>query len=354
MDILVDKLVHFAYFAGQTVVIVAGILVILSSLFGLIQKNQDKDDLEVENLNEKFKSASESLKLKTLSKKQAKTEKKKTDKEKKKKEKAASKEAHEKKRLFVINFEGDIKASAVDSLREEINAILGVAEKGEEVVVNIESPGGVVHGYGLAAAQLMRLKKAGLKLTVCVDKVAASGGYMMACVADQIYAAPFAIIGSIGVLAQVPNFNKLLKKHDIEYKEITAGDYKRTLSLFGEITEKGEKKFTEQISDTHQLFKDFVHSHRPQLDLNEVGTGEYWFAKRAFDLKLVDEIMTSDEYLLSRLDDAEMRLVKHEVKKKLLDKISSRSAHWAESVCTRVTSSLFDRWLNHQQKQNLL
>ena len=108
--------------------------------------------------------------------------------------------------------------------------------------------------YGLAASQMQRIRDKKLKLTVCVDKVAASGGYMMAVVADKIIAAPFAVLGSIGVLAQVPNFHRLLKKHDVDFEMLTAGKYKRTLTMFGENTDKGREKFQEDIEDTHVLF----------------------------------------------------------------------------------------------------
>ncbi|MBC7458087.1 MAG: protease SohB, partial [Bdellovibrionaceae bacterium] len=184
--------------------------------------------------------------------------------------------------------------------REEVTNLLLIAKVEEEVIINVESPGGIVHGYGLAAAQILRLRDFGLNVTICIDKVAASGGYMMACTAHKIISAPFAIVGSIGVVAQLPNFNRALKKHDIDYKEYTAGDFKRTVSLFGEITEKGEKKFIEQLEATHVLFKNFVGKYRPQLNIDQVATGEYWFGEDAIKLKLVDQIGTSDDYILNK------------------------------------------------------
>ena len=183
-------------------------------------------------------------------------------------------------RVFVLNFDGDWKASAVNLFREEITAILCVAKPQDEVVVRLESSGGVVHGYGLAASELQRIKDHHIPLTIAVDKVAASGGYMMACVADKILAAPFAIIGSIGVLAQLPNFHRFLKKHDVDFEQITAGQYKRTLSLFGENTSDGRKKFQTEINEAHQLFKQFITEHRPQIDIDKLATGEYWFGQK--------------------------------------------------------------------------
>lgn len=197
-------------------------------------------------------------------------------------------------RSFVINFNGDLRATAVASLREEITAVLAVARPVDEIIVVLESGGGTMHGYGLAASQLRRVRDHGVRLCVVVDRIAASGGYMMACVADELVAAPFAIIGSIGVVAQLPNFNRLLKKHDIDFEQVTAGEFKRTLTLFGENTDRDREKFQATIDDAHALFKDFIATQRPGLALERVATGEWWFATRALELGLVDRLATSD------------------------------------------------------------
>jgi serine protease SohB len=232
------------------------------------------------------------------------------------------------KRLFVLRFQGDIRASAVAALREEVTAVLTVATPNDEVVVILESPGGVVHGYGLAASQLQRFKDHGIALTVAVDKVAASGGYLMACVAGRIIAAPFAILGSIGVVGQMPNFNRLLKSHDVDYELITAGEYKRTLTLFGENTEKGREKFREDIEITHALFKHFVRSHRPDVDIERVSTGEHWYGLQALDLKLVDAVRTSDDYLRDASATADLYELTYIRKRRGLERILSPAAWW--------------------------
>ena len=221
----------------------------------------------------------------------------------------------------MIDFKGDIRATEVTSLREEITAILTVATTGDEVLVKLESAGGTVHGYGLAASQLKRIRDKGIHLTIAVDKVAASGGYMMACVAHKIIAAPFAIIGSVGVLAQMPNFNRLLKKHDIDFEEITAGKYKRTLTLFGENTDEDREKMREELADIHLLFKEFIHENRSQVDVEKIATGEHWHGKRALELKLVDELRTSDDYLSSSVNTADIFEIDYE-RIKLLDHFS--------------------------------
>jgi len=230
-------------------------------------------------------------------------------------------------RLFVCKFVGDVRASAVSSLREEITAILSVATNADEVAILLESAGGSVHGYGLAASQLQRLRAKGIQLTVIVDKIAASGGYMMACVADNIIAAPFAIIGSIGVIGQLPNFHRLLEKHDIDFEQITAGKHKRTLSLFGKNTLENRKKFQEEIDDTHALFREFVASHRSNLDLELVATGEHWYGTKALDLGLVDRIATSDDFLFEKAEKIDVFEIRSEVKKTLLERLTGYPRH---------------------------
>jgi serine protease SohB len=245
----------------------------------------------------------------------------------------------EKNRLFVIKFDGDIKASAVESLREEVSAILSVAEKTDEVVVLLNSPGGMVHTYGLAASQLKRLSDFGLKLVISVDECAASGGYLMASVGNKIIAAPFAIIGSIGVLAQLPNFNKLLKKNHVEYEQHTAGQFKRTISMFGENTEEGREKFKQELEDTHELFKKFVSSNRRKLDIDSVATGEHWYGSQAIELGLIDEIVTSDDFLLSKVKNSAYQIIKveYELKKPLSEKISEHFALFLSRVSTKLS-----------------
>lgn len=257
------------------------------------------------------------------------------------KEKGKSKQKE--KRLFVLDFDGDIKASAVKHLREEISAIISTANKGDEVVLRLESGGGMVHGYGLAAAQLVRLKEAGLTLTVCVDKIAASGGYMMACVADKILAAPFAVVGSIGVVSQMPNFNKWLKKHDIDYEMFTAGEYKRTVTMFGENDDEDRAKYKEELEQTHELFKHFVTTYRPQLDLSKVANGDHWYGEDALKLNLVDELSTSDAYLLKQMEDYQAYALMSRQKPTFAEKLGlANAAHSAVSgmVSTATKSAL--------------
>jgi serine protease SohB len=217
----------------------------------------------------------------------------------------------------VIDFHGDLKASAVPSLREEVSAILDVATEQDEVMVRLENHGGVVHEHGLAASQLARIRDRGIPLVVCVDKVAASGGYLMACVASKIYAAPFAILGSIGVLAQIPNFNRLLDSHGVDFEQITAGKYKRTVTMFGENTDEDRAKLKEELEDVHELFKSAVSQYRPDMDLEKIATGEHWYGTRALELGLADEIQTSDEVIAGRIDDRDLYQVTFKIKQPL-------------------------------------
>ncbi len=239
-----------------------------------------------------------------------------------------------------------MRASAVDNLRKEISAVLQVAEGNDEIVVRLESPGGMVHSYGLAASQLRRITSQGVHLTVCVDQVAASGGYMMACIAEKIMAAPFAVVGSIGVVAQIPNFHRLLKKNDIDIELLTAGEYKRTLTMFGQNTDSDRAKFQEELEDTHTLFKEFVRENRRGLDISKVATGEHWYGLRAMDLGLIDELMTSDEYLLRRSKDAEVFEVSWQIRRTLAERLGLAT----EGAMVRVLENWFHRGANRLLK----
>ncbi|HFE9690089.1 TPA: protease SohB [Acinetobacter baumannii] len=246
-------------------------------------------------------------------------------------------------KIFVLDFKGDIQASAVENLREEITLILATAKAGRDrVVVRLESPGGMVHGYGLAAAQLVRLRDAGFHLTICVDKVAASGGYMMACIENEIISAPFAVVGSIGVVAQVPNFNRLLKEHNVDFELYTAGQYKRTVTMFGENTPEGKAKFEEELQQTHVLFKHFVEKYRPQLNVDKVATGEHWYGQDALDLNLVDKLQTSDEYLLALLPQHDVYVINTRKKATLGEKLGLQAAQMADSLIPAVMNKVAD------------
>ena len=297
---------------------VALLFVVAASIFTALS-GRGKDEshgLSIKNINDKYRHMSLVLNARIMPKKDFKKFVK--------QQKQAGKDKPPGgggKKIFVLDFKGNIKASGVAALREEITAILTIATDQDEVVALLESGGGTVHGYGLGASQLRRIRDRGIKLTAAVDKVAASGGYMMACVADRIIAAPFAIVGSIGVLAQIPNFHRLLKKLDIDFEQITAGDYKRTLTLFGENTARDREKFQAELEDTHALFKEFVRDNRAQVDLDRIATGEHWYGKRALELQLVDELMTSDDYLSNAARDADIYRIKYQRKKPVAERM---------------------------------
>ena len=314
-----DALQSIGIFAAQTFLILFAILAVIITIAMLASKAGEKNEIQVELLHKKYKSFKNLLKSQTSTKSERKEHKKALKEERKNQDKESR---TSEKKIFVVDFDGDIKASAVQNLREEITAILTSATPQDEVVARVESPGGMVHGYGLAASQLLRIREKGIPLTVCVDKVAASGGYLMSCTANKILCAPFAIVGSIGVVAQVPNVHRVLKKYDVDYKEYTAGEYKRTVSLLGEITSKGEEKFKEQLEDTHVLFKSFVSRFRPHMNIAEVATGEYWYGEQAITKGLVDEIRTSDDYLLSLSEKHQIIKVKFEHHESISEKLT--------------------------------
>lgn len=323
-----EQLIEFGIFFLKTAVILFAFIIALSYLISasLKTKAADKKNINLTNKSKELRAREKELQIKLADPKQAKALKKEAKKEQKKDKKQKGSSQAEQKRLFVLNFNGDIKASQAEELKQEITFLLQAARPQDEVMLRLESPGGMVSGYGLAASELLRIKNAGLKLTICVDKVAASGGYMMACVADQILAAPFAVLGSIGVVAQLPNFHKLLKKNDIDYEILTAGDYKRTLTVFGENTEKGREKFVDQLEDIHKLFKSFVTKNRPQLDIEKVATGEYWFGDQCLELKLIDGISTSEDFIFTQHKKFEIFELSTQKKKSLIEKISEPAA----------------------------
>ncbi|MFZ7109523.1 protease SohB [Avibacterium avium] len=330
---------------GLFILEILTVLLVIAGIVAMImafkqKKSHQAGELVITDLSQEYEENTKRLAefhlsedaLKQAEKARKKEEKQKAKAEKEKRKKGENLENERKPHLFVLNFKGDIYASETTALREEVSAIIAVAKPEDEVLVRLESPGGVVHGYGLAASQLARLKQHQIKLTVAVDKVAASGGYMMACVADKIIAAPFAIIGSVGVVAQVPNIHRLLKKHDVDVDVMTAGEYKRTVTLLGENTEKGKEKFQQELNETHQLFKQFVAQHRPQIDVEQIATGEHWFGQQALGLNLVDEIATSDDLILQAIKDKLVLSVKYTMKKSLVQKLGKQAEESADNL----------------------
>ncbi len=328
----------YGLFLAKLVTFLVFVLVVIffMSVLGGKGGRREKGSISVTHINEVLENNKEAMYSVVLNRddlkdtfKNKKKQKKLEAKEKRKASKIAAKnrgdgetivDEKKRQRVFVLDFKGDIKASQVSGLRREITTVLSIADVFDEVLITIESGGGTVHGYGLAAAQLDRIRSKNINLTVCVDKVAASGGYLMACVANKIIAAPFAIIGSIGVMAQIPNIHRLLKKHDVDVELLTAGEYKRTLTVMGENTDKGREKFLADIQVIHDQFKNFISRYRPQTDIASVATGETWSGQEAIGMKLVDEILTSDEYIVKSCENADVYRVKFESKKSLPEK----------------------------------
>ncbi|MCR3964669.1 protease SohB [Aeromonas veronii] len=325
-------LTEYGLFLAKTVTFLLAIGAIILMIVSTRQPKARKGELVVTDLSSELEQGQFALKSALASK----AERKVMEKQQKEEQKKRAKAGDERSRLFVLDFNGSMDAKEVASLREEVSAVIGVAQPGDEVLLRLESGGGVVHGYGLAASQLQRLRDRDIKLTVAIDKVAASGGYMMACVADKILAAPFAIVGSIGVIAQMPNFNKLLKKHDIEFEMHTAGQYKRTITMFGENDDLGREKFREELAAIHERFKTFVAEHRPQLDIDQVTTGEHWLASQAKALGLVDTLCTSDDYLLAQASHHKVIGISYRKPKSLTQKLGQQGAQALEAGLGRL------------------
>jgi serine protease SohB len=346
-----EFLTEYGLFLAKVVTFAVAAIVVVAVIIASAQKEREDHggdgELKIRKLNEKYDKLRESIQARLMSDAERKAfekRQKKEQKAKKKADKAKQKEVttepERQPRVFVLDFDGDIKASDTDPLRRSITAVLSVADpERDEVVVRLESGGGLVHSYGLAAAQLDRIRSKGVPLTACVDKVAASGGYMMACVADRIIASPFAILGSIGVVAQLPNFHRFLKKNDVDFEVLTAGEHKRTMTVFGENTDKGRQKFLEDLEDTHVLFKEYVGERRPAVDISAVANGDIWFGKRALDVQLIDEIKTSDEYLIEACDRADVVSVAYQRKRTLPEKLGLATSAALEHTVWRVLSA---------------
>lgn len=304
-------------FLAKTATLVIAIIATTAAILGIVMRQRKTHEtLEISSLNEKYEGLAEGLAEEVLSKKELK--------QYKKEQKKAQKIEEKKPLLYVIKFEGDMAATGLKAFREEVSAIINFHRPHDQVLLILESPGGMVHQYGLAAAQLERLRAANIPLTIAVDTIAASGGYLMAVVANHIMSAPFAVLGSIGVVAQLPNFHRFLDKHNIDVELHTAGKYKRTLTMFGENTREGRAKFQEELNETQVLFKTFVSRYRPQLDMDKVATGEHWYGEDALPLGLIDSLGTSDAFIQSHLKTHQILMLTHTVPERLRKKLG----HW--------------------------
>lgn len=355
-----EFLSEYGLFLAKVVTLVVAFIVVIGALIsagsrGKRAANAGKGSITIVRLNDELDDMRDSMKKSVLDKAQFKQEQKlekkrhkQEEKERKKQSKAlvnkAQDEAPEevKKRVYVIDFNGDIEASEVESLREEITAILSLATPHDEVLLRLESPGGMVHAYGLASSQLLRIRDKGIPLTICVDKVAASGGYMMACLASKLIAAPFAILGSIGVLVQLPNFHRLLRKHEVDYETISAGEFKTTLTTFGEITKKGRNKVKEDVEEMHVLFKNWVKQHRPAVEIDTIATGETWVGLQALELNMVDAVMTSDECIVAACEEADVFEVSYQIRRSLGDKLGAAIHSTADKTVMGMWKRLRD------------
>ena len=324
---MLEIFLEYGLFLLKVITVLISVIVLISFI-AASKKSNTSEGLEIENLNEKYKGLSDSLNKAVMEKDEWK--------KKQKSEKTIAKKNKKKKtrkpKAYILDFIGDIKASAVPSLREEVTAILDIAKRNDQIVLRLDNHGGVVHEHGLAASQLARIREKKIHLTVVVDKVAASGGYLMASVANKIYAAPFAILGSIGVIAQLPNFNRLLDNYGVDFEQITAGQYKRNVTMFGKNTDEDREKLKDQLEEIHELFKSSVNEYRPQLDLERVATGEHWYGSKALELGLIDEIKTSDELLIEMAKKYEIFSVKLKIKKPLKKRLLSNIDSLLEKV----------------------
>ncbi len=343
---MLDYLWQYGLFLAETLTVVAAVaalILLVAVLAARRRAGAGPERLEVRDLGARYQEMKRVLESGLLRGKERKVAAKDRKREAKAREKGAG---ADRPRVFVLDFKGDIRASAVSSLREEVTAVLAHARPEDEVLVRLESAGGLVHEYGLAASQLMRVREHGIPLTVSVDRIAASGGYMMACVADRILAAPFAILGSIGVIAQIPNFHRLLDRHGVDFEQFKGGEFKRTVTMFGENSDADRAKLTQDIEEIHGIFKRFVTEQRPGLDIERVATGEHWLGRRAKDLGLCDALVTSDDYLLAANERADLVGVRFEARKRLASRLAESVAVFLGGAETALRTREKDRRLS--------
>ncbi|MED5536181.1 MAG: protease SohB [Pseudomonadota bacterium] len=314
---MIEFLFDYGLFLAKIGTVAVAIVVVVGIIVASAKRGAHQEGLLVEHLNKRLEGLGDTVRLAV----QGKDQFKQTSKERKKEAKEFAKKGSQRKRVYVIDFKGDIRATATTSLREEISAVLAAASEDDQVLVRLENSGGTVHEHGLAASQLLRIREKNIPLIVSVDKVAASGGYLMACVASRIIAAPFAIVGSIGVIAQLPNFNRFLEDKGVDFEQITAGRYKRTVTMFGKNTDEDRGKLKEEIEDVHELFKMQILGHRPQIDIERISTGEHWYGTRALELGLIDEIRTSDDFLSEAATESDLYGLTFKRKKSLSERL---------------------------------
>jgi serine protease SohB len=331
-----EAVTSYLLFLAETVTLVAAVVAVLIAAVVIRQRARGRPPrLQVDSLNEHLADLELALRSRLLPRKEA--SRRAGQQRRQRRARRRTGPEPDRPRVFVLDFRGDPRASGVDALREEITAVLAVATERDEVVLRLRNPGGFVHEQGLAASQLLRVRSRGVRLTVAVDTVAASGGYMMACVADRIVAAPFAVLGSIGVVVEVPNVHRLLDRHGVDVELFTAGRYKRTVTAFSRTTDEGRQKLREQLDDAHVLFRDWVARHRPQLDLEQVATGEYWYGTRALELQLVDELGTSDEYLTAAAGRADVLQVRYTPQRSPAQRLATLLGNRATLLGSRTT-----------------
>lgn len=237
------------------------------------------------------------------------------------------------KTAVLLSFNGDINATEVIEFGRAVSMIVQMKDLVSEVYIIINSGGGVVNGYGLLASEIERLHYSEIETYALIDQVAASGGYMAACVANHVVAAPFAYIGSIGVVSEMPNFNQILSDNGINIEQHTAGKSKRTVTPLGKITDEDRNEFKKKLERIHRSFINHVSHYRNINDADEnknsiIFSGDYWIAEETVELELglVDEISTSQEFLLDKMKEyniIEITFQENKTKKSKLSLLNS-------------------------------
>ena len=249
----------------------------------------------------------------------------------------------------VIGNVGKFKQGIDFAGQEEVIKKAFSVKKAQAIAVTINSPGGSpVQSHLIYKYIRDKAKKYKLKVFVFAEDVAASGGYLIACAGDEIYANSSSIIGSIGVIYSSFGFKDLIKKIGVERRVYTAGKNKSTLDPFLEEKEEDIKRLKNIQLDLHKDFIDVVEESRGnKLKKNseiELFTGEFWSGKKAKELGLVDGIGNAEQILKQKFGEKVIIKKFEKTKGWLAKKLSSSENHVNELVNKIEERSIWQKY----------
>ena len=236
----------------------------------------------------------------------------------------------------VIGSAGRFKQGIDFSGQQEIIKKAFSFKKAKNIAISINSPGGSpVQSHLIYRFIREQAKKNKKKVIVFAEDVAASGGYLIACSGDEIYANPSSIVGSIGVIYSSFGFKDLIKKIGIQRRVYTAGKNKSTLDPFLEEKEEDINRLKNIQLELHEEFINVVEESRGSKLKKDSGvelfSGEFWSGKKAKDLGLIDEIGDANQILKEKYGE-DVKIKKFEKSKGWLSQKLSSSSNQADQL----------------------